>query len=101
MLILLVLWSVVYSSQNHDSPIVIERPLNRINLDITITYVNHMKDILRTVMIIDQSWTDGRLQFRGNSAVPVSFFFIFLHQAFIQRYILCKVASNFIEKLFL
>ncbi|ETN83712.1 hypothetical protein NECAME_07254 [Necator americanus] len=76
----------------HDSPIVIERPLNRVELDdllmeynkdhgptdnvsitvdITINSARLSEDVLRISLTLEQIWIDGRLMFKGVSEVPL------------------------------
>ncbi|KJH52357.1 hypothetical protein DICVIV_01449 [Dictyocaulus viviparus] len=82
--------SCVFS--RHNSPIVIERPLNRIEFDdllmeynteegptanvsvsviITLNSARIYDDILRTSITMEQIWRDMRLSFKGVSEVPL------------------------------
>ncbi|KAK5975089.1 hypothetical protein GCK32_007565 [Trichostrongylus colubriformis] len=76
----------------HDSPIVIERPQNRVEFDDLLMEYNHDQgpasnvtvdvhlavnsaqlsdDILRASITLEQMWTDSRLLFKGVSEVPL------------------------------
>ncbi|KAJ1350586.1 hypothetical protein KIN20_006410 [Parelaphostrongylus tenuis] len=76
----------------HDSPIVIERPPNRVEFDdllmeynrdegpttnvsvnvfLTVNAAGLFGEVLRTSITMDQTWTDMRLSFQGVSEVPL------------------------------
>uniref|UniRef100_A0A7I4Z1M1 Neur_chan_LBD domain-containing protein n=1 Tax=Haemonchus contortus TaxID=6289 RepID=A0A7I4Z1M1_HAECO len=91
---ILFLWhyTVLGVLARHDSPIVIERPQNRVEFDDLLMEYNHdqgpgpnvtvdvylvvnsarlLDDMLRTSITLEQTWTDQRLQFKGVSEVPL------------------------------
>ncbi|RCN39106.1 hypothetical protein ANCCAN_14951 [Ancylostoma caninum] len=90
----LVVWQCMILSVTcrHDTPIVIERPMNRVEfddllmeynkdqgpnsdvsvfVDITVNSARLSEDVLRTSLTLEQKWTDPRLMFKGVSEVPV------------------------------
>ncbi|CAJ0588854.1 unnamed protein product [Cylicocyclus nassatus] len=90
----LVLWLCMLISAicRHDTPIVIERPMNRVEFDdllmeynqdqgphrnmsvaieITVNSARLSEDVLRTSLTIEQTWNDDRLVFKGSSEVPL------------------------------
>ncbi|XGW06813.1 hypothetical protein V3C99_016827 [Haemonchus contortus] len=91
---ILFLWhyTVLGVLARHDSPIVIERPQNRVEFDDLLMEYNHdqgpgpnvtvdvylavnsarlLDDMLRTSITLEQIWMDPRLQFKGVSEVPL------------------------------
>ncbi|KAL6743555.1 hypothetical protein Aduo_016581 [Ancylostoma duodenale] len=90
----LVVWQCMILSVTcrHDTPIVIERPMNRVEfddllmeynkdqgpstdvsvfVDITVNSARLSEDVLRTSLTLEQTWTDPRLMFKGVSEVPL------------------------------
>ncbi|VDL72982.1 unnamed protein product [Nippostrongylus brasiliensis] len=69
----LLLWPYVVLGvlARHDSPIVIERPMNRVNVSLTVNSIRIADDVLRTSITLQQRWTDPRLLFKGVSEVPL------------------------------
>ncbi|VDM54210.1 unnamed protein product [Angiostrongylus costaricensis] len=64
-------WSVLGVLSRYDSPIVIERPPNRVDVFLTVNAAGLFGEVLRTSITMEQTWTDPRLSFQGVSEVPL------------------------------